>query len=95
VGSRGGSGRRITRRHRHQSTASPRLPDAAAVVWQALPKGYAITLAAGADLTAYGVPAVLTPTHGNHAILLHVFLRIRPPQSLGRMVDVSMTRMMR
>jgi hypothetical protein len=50
--------------------------------------------AAGGDLTAYGVPSVLKPTHGNHPLSLHIFVRVRPP-SRERMTDVTMTRMMR
>lgn len=52
-------------------------------------------VAAGADLTAYGVPAVLKPTHGDHPLSFHVFVRVRPPSARGRMVDATMTRMMR
>ena len=50
--------------------------------------------AAGGDLTAYGVPSVLKPTHGNHPLSVHIFFRVRPP-SRERMSDVTMTRMMR
>jgi hypothetical protein len=52
-------------------------------------------VAAGADLTAYGVPPVLKPTHGNAPVSFHIFLRVRPPTPMGRMTDVTMTRMMR
>jgi hypothetical protein len=49
-------------------------------------------LAAGADLTFYGFPAVLEPLYGRTPVSFHVFLRLRPPSSLGRMIDMTMTR---
>jgi hypothetical protein len=52
-------------------------------------------LAAGADITAYGVPAVLKPTHGNSPVSFHVFIRVRPPAPAGRMTDATMTTMMK
>jgi hypothetical protein len=52
-------------------------------------------LAAGADITAYAVPAALEATHGSRPVSLHVFLRLRPPAPMGRMVDMTMTRMPR
>jgi hypothetical protein len=50
---------------------------------------------AGADATFYAVPAVLEPTHGARPVSFHFFLRVRPPAPMGRMIDVTMTRMMR
>jgi len=47
---------------------------------------------AGADVTFYNVPAILQPTHGEHPTSFHVFLRVRPPAPMGRMVDMIMTR---
>lgn len=52
-------------------------------------------LGAGADVTFYGVPDALQPTHGNHPVSFHVFFRVRPPAPMGRMTDATMTRMMR
>jgi hypothetical protein len=52
-------------------------------------------VSAGADATMYAVPGVLEPTHGARPVSFHVFLRIRPPAPMGRMIDVTMTRMMR
>ena len=49
----------------------------------------------GADATFYAVPAVLEPTHGARPVSFHLFVRVRPPAPMGRMVDVTMTRMMR
>ena len=48
-------------------------------------------LGAGADVTLYGVPTVLKPTHGDRPVSFHVFLRLRPPAPMGRMADVTMT----
>lgn len=42
-------------------------------------------LAAGGDVTIYGVPEVLKPTHGDRPHSVHVFIRLRPPAPLGRM----------
>ena len=50
---------------------------------------------AGADLTFYGVPTAFKATHGNHPTSFHVFIRVRPPAPMGRMVDGTMTRMMK
>ena len=52
-------------------------------------------VAAGADLTTYGVPAALQATHGSRPVSFHVFMRVRPPAAMGRMTDVTMTRMLR
>ncbi len=52
-------------------------------------------MSAGADATFYAVPNVLEPTHGAHPVSFHLFVRIRPPAPMGRMIDVTMTRMMR
>jgi hypothetical protein len=48
-------------------------------------------LAAGADATFYGVPAVLEPLYGNAPVSFHVFLRLRPPAPMGRMGEMTMT----
>src|SRR5262249_41597147 len=44
-------------------------------------------LGAGADVTVYRVPTSLQPTHGAHPVSFHVYLRVRPPAPMGRMVD--------
>lgn len=49
-------------------------------------------LAAGGDITVYRVPDILQPTHGDNPTSFHVFLRLRPPAPMGRMVDMVMTR---
>ena len=41
---------------------------------------------AGADATFYAVPAVLEPTHGARPVSFHLFLRVRPPAPMGRMI---------
>lgn len=45
----------------------------------------------GGDLIFYGVPTALRPTHGDHPVSFHLFVRVRPPAPMGRMVDVTMT----
>jgi hypothetical protein len=47
---------------------------------------------AGADVTFYAVPEILKPTHGNEPVSFHVFVRVRPPAPMGRMVDMIMTK---
>jgi hypothetical protein len=49
-------------------------------------------LGAGGDVTFYGVPDILQPTHGDNPVSLHVFLRLRPPAPMGRMIDMIMTK---
>jgi hypothetical protein len=39
----------------------------------------------GADLTFYSVPDALVATHGSRPVSFHIYGRIRPPASLGRM----------
>lgn len=46
----------------------------------------------GGDVTLYRVPDVLQPTHGERPTSFHLFLRVRPPAPMGRMVDMVMTR---
>jgi hypothetical protein len=46
-------------------------------------------VAAGGDITGYAVPSLLEPTHGDHPVSFHVYLRVRPP-SRHRMTDVTM-----
>ena len=46
----------------------------------------------GADVTFYGVPDALAPTHGSRPVSFHIYGRIRPPASLGRMWDHFMTK---
>lgn len=48
-------------------------------------------LALGGDVTAYHVPSVLKPTHGDHPVSFHVYLSVRPP-SMHRMTEVIMIR---
>ena len=50
---------------------------------------------AGGDVTFYGVPTTLQPSHGEHPVSFHLFARVRPPAPMGRMTDATMTRMMR
>jgi hypothetical protein len=81
--------------HQHVSDSSG---DVAAV--QALTLGGVRTFArpsgwdlgAGADVTFYRVPSILQPTHGERPTSFHVFLRLRPPAPMGRMVDMTMTK---
>jgi hypothetical protein len=47
---------------------------------------------AGADVTFYGVPEILKPTHGDRPVSFHAFIRIRPPAPMGRMLDMVMTK---
>lgn len=47
-------------------------------------------LGVGGDATVYRVPAALQPTHGRRPVSFHVFLRLRPPASMGRMVNMTM-----
>jgi hypothetical protein len=47
-------------------------------------------LGAGADVTVYRVPDILQPTHGERPVSFHLFLRLRPPASMGRMVNMTM-----
>jgi hypothetical protein len=53
------------------------------------PSGWELTL--GGDATAYHVPSVLKPTHGNHPVSAHIYLSIRPP-SMHRMTETTMIR---
>ena len=50
-------------------------------------------LAAGADVTGYAFPQILAPLYGERPLSFHVFVRLRPPAPMGRMMDVTMTRM--
>jgi hypothetical protein len=48
----------------------------------------------GADLTIYGVPEALQPTHGDRPVSFHIFLRVRPPAAhMGRMWNMRMGRL--
>ncbi len=47
---------------------------------------------AGGDVTFYNVPSILKPTHGDSPTSFHVFVRVRPPAPMGRMVDMVMTK---
>jgi hypothetical protein len=49
-------------------------------------------LAAGADVTAYAFPTILKPLYSDRPVSLHVFVRLRPPAPMGRMMDGTMTR---
>jgi hypothetical protein len=49
-------------------------------------------LGAGGDVTVYGVPDILKPTHGDNPVSFHVYLRLRPPAPMGRMLDMFMTK---
>ena len=47
-------------------------------------------LGAGGDVTVYAVPETLRPTHGDRPVSFHLFVRIRPPAPMGRMVNMTM-----
>ena len=47
-------------------------------------------LGVGGDVTMYRVPAALQPTHGRRPISFHVFMRLRPPAPMGRMINMTM-----
>jgi hypothetical protein len=49
-------------------------------------------LGIGADVTFYGVPDILKPSHGERPVSFHVFFRLRPPAPMGRMFDMVMTK---
>lgn len=49
-------------------------------------------LGVGGDVSIYAVPDILKPTHGNEPVSFHVYLRVRPPAPMGRMVDMIMTK---
>jgi hypothetical protein len=51
-----------------------------------------LDFAAGGDVTIYGVPDSLVPTHSAHPVSFHVFLRTRLPAPAGRMWNATMTR---
>lgn len=56
-----------------------------------LPKWRDFEFGLGADLTMYGVPSALRPSHGDHPFSFHAFLRIRPPAGhMGRMWNMTM-----
>jgi hypothetical protein len=57
-----------------------------------LGRPWGFDLGAGADVTFYNVPTVLQATHGERPVSLHVFVRVRPPAPMGRMVDMIMSR---
>ena len=48
--------------------------------------------AAGGDVTFYGVPDSLVPTHSSSPVSFHLFLRTRLPAPAGRMWNATMTR---
>ena len=48
--------------------------------------------AAGGDVTFYGVPDSLVPTHSSNPVSFHLFLRTRLPAPAGRMWNATMTR---
>ena len=49
-------------------------------------------IGAGGDVTFYGVPEILQPSHGERPVSFHAFIRIRPPAPMGRMHDMMMTK---
>lgn len=49
-------------------------------------------VAAGGDVTRYRVPDILQPTHGDSPTSFHLYIRVRPPAPMGRMVDMVMTK---
>jgi hypothetical protein len=54
----------------------------------ATPRGWDV--GAGADVTFYGVPEALRPIYGSSPVSFHVFLRLRPPAPMGRMLETTM-----
>jgi hypothetical protein len=54
-----------------------------------------LDLGIGGDVTFYGVPDALAPTHGSRPVSFHVFGRLRPPARWGRMWNQIMTTGMR
>ena len=56
-----------------------------------LTRAWGLDVAAGADLTAYMVPEILKPNYGGGPASFHLFIRIRPPAPMGRMLDATMT----
>jgi hypothetical protein len=53
-------------------------------------------LGVGGDATFYTVPVRLHPTHGEHPVSFHVFLRLRPRTAgMGRMWNMTMVQPMR
>jgi hypothetical protein len=48
--------------------------------------------AAGGDVTFYGVPSALVPTHSSRPVSFHLFLRTRLPAPTGRMWNAVMAR---
>lgn len=59
-------------------------------VWRAA--GYEVGI--GGDLVFYGVPQRLEPAYGSRPVSFHIFLRVRPPASMGRMWNMTLTRPM-
>jgi hypothetical protein len=57
---------------------------------QTLGRPWGLDLAAGADVTFYVVPQILQPNYGASLASFHLFLRVRPPAPMGRMVDTVM-----
>jgi hypothetical protein len=57
----------------------------------AQPKAWDV--AAGADVSFYGVPDILEPFYGDRPVSFHVFVRLRPPSRGGtlRMMESTMT----
>jgi hypothetical protein len=51
---------------------------------------WGIKLGLGADVTTYGVPPLLQPTHGEHPVSYHLFVRARLPARGGRMWNYTM-----
>jgi hypothetical protein len=49
-----------------------------------------VTIGVGADATFYAVPPLLKVTHGEHPVSMHLFMRIAPAQSAGRMWNMTM-----
>lgn len=54
------------------------------------PSGWDV--AAGGDLTLHRVPGILQPTHGERPTSFHLYVRVRSPAPMGRMVDMVMTK---
>jgi len=48
----------------------------------------------GADVTFYGVPDALQPSYSAHPVSFHLFFRLRPPGSMGRMWNMRMSQPM-
>ncbi len=57
---------------------------------QTIGRPWGLDLAAGADVMFYVVPQILQPNYSASLASFHVFVRVRPPAPMGRMMDTVM-----